>query len=481
MPLSLDWTTLGFVAFAVGVSYSLAALAKVVARRIGFLDYPDGFRKLHPNPVPLLGGLAVYGSVLISTLIACFWCRWDRLISGSQMNRVTLLLLVSAGLMCAVGLWDDWKPLRPRVKFALQIVACLPFVLWGHSVQTMQLFDARIELGILGPIFTVFWLVGCANSINLLDGLDGLAGTVGLILSLATAVLSTMHEAGESLALALIFGGALLGFLLHNWPPARIYLGDSGSLTIGLIVGVLAMESSTKKVTGFALGIPVVLVSVPVFDTLMAVLRRKLTGKGIGEPDRGHIHHCFQNRGLSHAQSLIAISGLCAVMALLALFSAYFQNDRLAIGLCLFLLFVLIVGRIFGFDETVQFFRALQAVSLLMARRFTTAKTPFDLEEAFGDGAGTGAFILTEPSGQLRSEEPVRALHLHSNRSGARPNDFRVRSGWVPESPGADDLLGWQISCSIVECTEQNARRPRRRLCLNHSIDVWPVDYTPRT
>ena len=265
--------------------------------------------------------------------------------------------------------------LRPRTKLLFQVLACLPFVIWGRSVESLHVFDARIGMGLLGSLFTVFWLVSCSNVINLVDGLDGLAGTIGLIVCAAVAGLCDMQGLLGPLALSLVFAGALFGFLLHNWPPASIYLGDSGSLTIGFVIGALAIESSMKKATGFALAIPLVLVSVPVFDTCMAILRRKLNGHGIGEADRGHIHHCLQNRGLSRAQSLLAISALCVAMAAVTLVSAYFQNDRLALGLCLSLLALLIVGRVFGYDETVLFFRYIQAISTLLAGSSGVLKT----------------------------------------------------------------------------------------------------------
>ena len=242
----------------------------------------------------------------------------------------------------------------------------------------------------MGVIFTIFWLVACSNVINLVDGLDGLAGTIGVICFVAVAVLSNMQGFNGPLALGLVGAGCLCGFLLHNWPPASIYLGDSGSLMIGFMIGALAIESSMKKATGFALAIPLVLVSVPVFDTCMAIVRRKLNGRGIGEADRGHIHHCLQDRGLSRAQSLLVISALCVVMAAVTVVSAYFQNDRLALGLCLALLALLIVGRVFGYDETVLFFRYIQAMSTLLAATSGVLRTQMAVDRmARGTRGGT--------------------------------------------------------------------------------------------
>lgn len=364
MTLILDSMTFAALALAFGTSFCLTAIARVIARRTGMLDRPDGWRKSQTEPMPLLGGVAVYLSLLITISVAHWGLHWEWLAAD---DRFVTLLLVSGGLFCAVGLWDDRVGLKPRTKLLCQILACLPFVIWGRSVDSIHVFESQIGLGLLGSVFTVFWLVACSNVINLVDGLDGLAGTIGVICCLAVAVLSNMQGFNGPLALGLVCAGSLCGFLLHNWPPASIYLGDSGSLMLGFVIGALAIESSMKKATGFALAIPLVLVSVPVFDTCMAIVRRKLNGKGIGEADRGHIHHCLQDRGLSRTQSLLVISALCLVMAAVTLVSAYFQNDQLALGLCLALLALLIVGRVFGYNETILFFRYIQAMSTLLA------------------------------------------------------------------------------------------------------------------
>jgi UDP-GlcNAc:undecaprenyl-phosphate/decaprenyl-phosphate GlcNAc-1-phosphate transferase len=370
-----DSLTVGLILLAVSASYSLTAVAKVVARRTGMLDHPDGRRKSQSKPIPVLGGVAVYLSLAGTLVVAAKVYHWKWLHADADAGHFFPMLLISAGLFCALGLWDDRVSLRPRTKLLLQVVACLPFVIWGRSIESLHVFDARIGMGLLGSLFTVFWLVSCSNVINLVDGLDGLAGTIGLIVCAAVAGLCDMQGLFGPLALSLVFAGALFGFLLHNWPPASIYLGDSGSLTIGFVIGALAIESSMKKATGFALAIPLVLVSVPVFDTCMAIVRRKLNGRGIGEADRGHIHHYLQDRGLSRAQSLLVISALCVAMAVVTLVSAYFQNDRLALGLCLSLLVLLIVGRVFGYDETVLFFRYIQAISTLLAGTSGVFKT----------------------------------------------------------------------------------------------------------
>jgi hypothetical protein len=212
----------------------------------------------------------------------------------------------------------------------------------------------------------LFWLVSCTNFVNLLDGLDGLAGSVGLIVSLAVAVLAWWNQVPTASLLALTLAGALVGFLVFNWPPARIFLGDSGSLPLGFLVGALALEAAAKKAAGLTLAVPVVLLSIPMFDTSMAILRRKLNGRKIGQGDRAHIHHCLRDRGLSPTQTLLAIGGMCTATATAAVLATVFNNDLIAVGISLAVLAMLISARLFGFNETVLLVRHAQAVGAFL-------------------------------------------------------------------------------------------------------------------
>src|SRR5262249_41257539 len=202
----------------------------------------------------------------------------------------------------------------------------------------------------------------CSKFVNLVGGLDGLAGSVGLIVSLAVAVLAWWNQVPTASLLALTLAGALVGFLVFNWPPARIFLGDSGSLPLGFLVGALALEAAAKKAAGLTLAVPGVLLSIPMFDTSMAILRRKLNGRRIGQGDRAHIHHCLRDRGLSPTQTLLAIGGMCTATATAAVLATVFNNDLIAVGICLAVLALLISARLFGFNETVLLVRHAQAV-----------------------------------------------------------------------------------------------------------------------
>lgn len=351
---------------AAAISYGLTHVARAVAFRWNLLDRPDNSRKNHLEPTPVLGGLSIYLTILLMLgIVGSGGAGWIG--PGSELRQFCQYLVISSGLLCLLGLWDDRFGLRARDKFLLQLLACLPFVLGVRQVETVHVLGMQFSLGWTGFLFTLLWLVSCTNAINLTDGMDGLAATVSLVICLALTVHALMQGDVPLALLPAITSCSILGFLLHNLPPARIFLGDSGSLTIGFLVGALSIEGHLKTTTGLALVAPVVLVSIPAFDTLIAILRRKLNGRGIGEGDRQHFHHCLQQRGLSRGQSLAVIAVLSSLMAAGTLLSAWYQSDVYALATCLTVLATLILTRVFGHDELSLLVRHMKRKRPLLA------------------------------------------------------------------------------------------------------------------
>jgi UDP-GlcNAc:undecaprenyl-phosphate GlcNAc-1-phosphate transferase len=299
------------------------------------------------------------------------------IIADARTVRFTGFVLLSAALLCILGLCDDKYGMRARSKFFWQAVAVLPFVCWGRATSSADLFGWHVDLAWVAVPVMLFWLVSCTNFVNLVDGLDGLASLVGLVVSLTVAVLAWWNQAPAVCLVATILSGALAGFLMFNWPPARIFLGDSGSLPLGFLVGALALEAAAKKAAGLTLAVPVVLLSIPMFDTSMAILRRKLNGRRIGQGDRAHIHHCLRDRGLSPVETLLAMGLMCLATAIAAILATIFNNDLWAIGICLAVLAVLVAGRVFGFDETMLLARHIQAVATFVKSMPRTLRAKF--------------------------------------------------------------------------------------------------------
>jgi UDP-GlcNAc:undecaprenyl-phosphate/decaprenyl-phosphate GlcNAc-1-phosphate transferase len=193
--------------------------------------------------------------------------------------------------------------------------------------------------------------LGAINSLNLIDGMDGLLGSVGPIIMLALAAMAVASGHWVTAAVAVALAGALLAFLCFNFPPASIYLGDSGSMLVGLVVGVLAINSSLKAGATVALAAPAVLLTIPIFDTLTAIVRRKLTGRSIYATDRGHIHHCLLRSGLSAPRVLLLLSLLSLLTVAGVLVSQRYNSELVALIAAGAVVGILVVGRLFGYAE----------------------------------------------------------------------------------------------------------------------------------
>lgn len=353
------------VSFALGLIFTL--LARKAAARLGLVDAPDGRRKIHAQPTPVTGGIAVFLAASF-TLASALWlapASFEALVVESASLGA---LLFASLIICAVGLLDDARGLRGRHKLLGQLVAVTVVIASGTVVHTVHIFDWEIELGYLSIPFTVFWLLGAINALNLIDGMDGLLGSVGVILCLGMSVIALTAGHVVAAAVSLSLAGALLAFLCFNFPPASIFLGDCGSMLVGLVVGVLAIQSSLKGPATVALATPAALLTIPIFDTLAAITRRKLTGRSIYSTDRGHIHHCLRRSGLSPRAVLALVSGLCSLLVLGALASVAFNNELLALLAAITVVTLLVVRRLFGYVEAILIRENLYALAAVLTR-----------------------------------------------------------------------------------------------------------------
>ncbi|MFI5314382.1 MAG: MraY family glycosyltransferase [Myxococcota bacterium] len=351
------------------------------ARRFDLLDHPTE-RKAHTAPVAMLGGVAVVGAMVIGLLVLAPFIDVLRQVAFGSGSLGALGL--GCGLMVALGLWDDLYDMKPLHKLAGQIaIASLTFAL-GFQVGSIEL-PFGFELSDAAPIsflVTVGWIVVVANAFNLIDGMDGLASGVSLITALTVFLLANQNGATVPVIVALALSGALAGFLRFNLPPARIFLGDAGALSIGYLTAVLALASYQKAPAAVALIVPLLVLGLPLLDTMLAVIRRGLShfsvhgAKGLSarevigavtRADRGHLHHLLLRNGLSVTESLVVLYALCVALASVGL-QTRAMSTELRFGL---------VAALLGFG-----YAALRALQRRAERREAVAARAAEAEAA---------------------------------------------------------------------------------------------------
>lgn len=270
-------------------------IIKKIAEHVGAMDIPNE-RKVHKKPMPRLGGLGIYAGFLLGYMIF-----------GEQtptMNSV----LIGSFVLIITGIIDDIKPLKALHKFIGQFLAALIVVWYGGLVlQFVSFFGIYIDFGIFSYPITILFILGCINCLNLIDGLDGLAGGISSIFFLTIGIIAYFQgRIGLSVVLTFIMLGSTLGFLVHNFNPAKIFMGDSGSMFLGFIISVITLLGF-KTLIMSSIIIPLCILIVPILDTLCAIIRRKLKGESIGTPDKSHFHHQLLRRNYSVRATVLII------------------------------------------------------------------------------------------------------------------------------------------------------------------------------
>lgn len=298
-----------------------------LALRIGAVDRPDS-RKVHSRVMPRLGGLAIFLAFVISVLLLM------RPLSAASKG-----LLAGATVIVAVGILDDLFSLSPLVKLAGQIGAAIVAVLFGIRIEFLtNPFDSYIPTGIISVPLTIFWIVGVTNAVNLIDGLDGLAAGVSVLASLTLSLVAASAGRSEVAALALALAGSGVGFLFYNFHPARIFMGDTGSMFLGFTLATLSVAGYLKGAAFLSLVIPVFILAIPILDTLFAIVRRFLNRQPIFKPDKEHLHHKLLSLGLSHRQAVLLIYLLTGIFGATAYFltrTSTAQTVMVVIGVAL--------------------------------------------------------------------------------------------------------------------------------------------------
>ncbi|MCE2797921.1 MAG: undecaprenyl/decaprenyl-phosphate alpha-N-acetylglucosaminyl 1-phosphate transferase [Planctomycetaceae bacterium] len=352
MPPTLPPLILPLVASLVGlgISIALTPFVRHYALRFGLVDYPDRRRKLHLQPVARCGGIVLLATLLLSVSLA-FLIFPGQSIHLVQKSSQAISLGIGAIAITILGLIDDKYGMLGKQKLAFQILICLGIISFGFSIDTIQIFGYPIDLGLIAWPVTLMWLLLCINSINLIDGADGVCPTVGWIAFAAVAIISSYTGNHMEAIIAASLAGALVGFLVYNLPPASVFLGDNGSMLIGLFLGVLTMRSWFSKDSSMSITIPLVLMAIPIFDSSMAVVRRKLTGRSLFSVDRGHLHHHLIRRGFQDRALVGIITLFSFLTASGAVAGVLLGSDWISLATMAFSIGALVVFKLFGFAE----------------------------------------------------------------------------------------------------------------------------------
>ena len=276
---------------------------KKVAEYVGAMDIPNK-RKVHTVPIPRLGGLGIYSGFLLGYMIF-----------GEQTPTMNSILIGSFVLIIT-GMIDDIKPVNALPKLVFQFIATLIVALYGNLLlRDVSFFGVYINFGIFAYPITILFILGCINCLNLIDGLDGLSGGISSIFFLTIGIIAYFQgRIGLSVVLTFIMLGSTLGYLVHNFHPARIFMGDSGSMFLGFIISIITLLGF-KTVLTSAIIIPLFILIVPIIDTICAIIRRKLKGESIGTPDKSHFHHQLLRRNYSVTKTVLIIYLITALFS----------------------------------------------------------------------------------------------------------------------------------------------------------------------
>ncbi len=311
------------------LALSLAIIPAVLSlsHRRSWYDIPDA-RKIHTDPIPRLGGIGIFWGFVVSLLVGPLVV--PALFSGSRwLAWEPRLLFPVAGMVVihAMGLTDDFHNLRAGLKFLLQVIAAACVTAGGYVVSGVTLPGAgHVSFGILSYPLTVLWIVAISNAINLVDGVDGLAGGISGLTCLSLAVVAILGGKLLPAFAALALLGAIAGFLAFNLPPARIFMGDSGSLFIGFMLAVIPLLWRSDGVPLEELAGPATLLAIPILDTLLAIIRRLRERRAIHSPDREHIHHRLLALGLKDVSLLAIVYGTCLLLGAGAVIAALLEG-----------------------------------------------------------------------------------------------------------------------------------------------------------
>lgn len=302
------------------ISIVFTPIVRKIAIRINAVDIPKE-RKIHKEPIPLLGGVVIYTAFIIGVL-----CK-PGIVSKSELG-----IIIGATIIVLGGVIDDLKDLKPIYKLLFQIAAAVVLIIVGIEIKLITNpfsgIKEFLDLTYIGIPLTIIWVVGVTNAFNLIDGLDGLAAGLAFISSVTILIIAVMNNRYEAALLTGILSGALLGFLPYNYNPASIFMGDAGAQLLGFLLASISIQGTIKSATAFAVAVPILAFGLPLYDTLFAMIRRKMNGKPIMQADKGHLHHRLLSIGLTQKQAVLVMYLISIMLGSVAIIAMQISNRR---------------------------------------------------------------------------------------------------------------------------------------------------------
>ena len=322
----------GNIAIAFILAFIVAFMATPytikIARKIGAVDVPKDKRRMHTKAMPKFGGPAVILGFLVSMIYLIIIMSIEGsldLFAEQEYGRKLLGVLLGIVAIAITGILDDTKTLKPWQQLIGQVIAAIIVVSFGIKIEHLNIpFLYRVGLsGAFSTILTVLWIVGITNAINLIDGLDGLSSGISLISCVSLLVIFLMNDSPMiATIIVTAMSGALVGFLPFNFSPAKTFIGDTGSNFLGFMLAVVSILGVAKTYTAAVIVLPVIVLGLPIFDVMFAIIRRVAKNKSIKaafEPDKGHLHHRLVKKGFTQKQAVLILYGLSASLGMFAI------------------------------------------------------------------------------------------------------------------------------------------------------------------
>ena len=314
-------------------SFILTPIVKLVAIHVNAIDIPDK-RKIHNKPMPRLGGLAIFLTFMLGYMLY------------ARESTIMLSILMGGFLVVLCGMIDDINPVKAKYKFIVQLIAAATVCIYGNIVLN-EITIFGLNLYFTAPwaqIITIIFMVAIMNIMNLIDGLDGLTSGISTIYFITIAVIAFIlnQMGGLDIILSLIMAGATLGFLVHNFPPASIFLGDTGSYFLGYIISIIALLGY-KATTLTSIVIPIAILAIPIFDTASAIIRRLLKHKNpFTNPDKEHLHHQLLKMKFSPRTTILIIYAITILFSVVSVLFVL-HDQKLSMIIYAVLMVVLLV------------------------------------------------------------------------------------------------------------------------------------------